>query len=178
MLCIAFGLALMLGPKFYHMKSEYVTADVIGAVDRFVTEHPGQWPRSWQDLGGEDASRHTDFRFDLTAERIVEDRQLIYRAIQPKSHRYRTYPHAKARLDALYEKLASAPNALIGLTEAELRAKHPEVVELDGSFSLLVSKNLHPYQPPPTHRFLRIGSSYRVAELKDGKVIAVHRVRG
>ncbi len=177
-LCIAIGLAFILGPKLYHMKSEYVTADVIGAADRFVTEHPGQWPESWQELGGEDLSHHTDFRFDLTAEMILQDRKLIYRAIQAKGHGYRTYPHAKSQLDAIYEKLVSAPSELIGLTEAELRTKHPEVVELDNSFRQLVSKNLHPYRPPPAHKFFRFGSSYRVAELKDGRVIAVHRVSG
>jgi hypothetical protein len=96
-----------IGPKLYYMKSEYVTADVIRAADRFVTEHPKKWPRSWQDLGGKDLSQYTDFRFDLTPDMILRDRQLIYSAIQPKCHQYRTYPHARAQLDALYEKLSS-----------------------------------------------------------------------
>jgi hypothetical protein len=101
----------VLGPKLYYMNSEYVTADVIRAADRFVTEHPRKWPRSWQDLGGQDLSRHTDFRFDLTPEMIVRDRQLIYTAIQPKCHQYRTYPHARAQLDRLHEKLTSVASA-------------------------------------------------------------------
>jgi len=67
---------------------------------------------------------------------------------------------------------------VIGLTEAELRAKYPQVTELDNSFSLLVSKSLHPYHPPATNKLLRFGNTYLVAELKDGKVIALHRVRG
>jgi hypothetical protein len=67
---------------------------------------------------------------------------------------------------------------VIGLTEAELRAKYPEVAELDASFRNLVSKNLHPYHPPATHKLLRFGKDYLVAELKDGKVIALHRVSG
>lgn len=67
---------------------------------------------------------------------------------------------------------------VIGLTEAELRAKYPEVAEIDGGFATLVSKNLHPYNPPPTNKLLRFGSEYLVAELKDGRVIALHRVSG
>jgi hypothetical protein len=104
------SIVFSLGPKLYYMKSEYVTADVISAVDRFVTEHPRKWPQSWQDIGSEDLSRHTDFRFDLTPDMILRDRQLIYSAIQPKCHQYRTYPHARAQLDGLYEKLSSVPN--------------------------------------------------------------------
>lgn len=100
-----------LGPKFYYMKSEYVTADVIRAADSFVTQNPKKWPKTWQDLGGEDLSRYTDFRFDLTTEAIVNNRQLIYTAIQPQCHRYRTYPHSRALLDTLYEKLATGANA-------------------------------------------------------------------
>lgn len=104
------GVGYAIGPKLYYMKSEYVTADVIRAADRFVTEHPKKWPQSWQDLGGEDLSRYTDFRFDLTPEMIVRDRQLIYSAIQPKCHQYRTSPHARAQLDGLYKKLTSVPS--------------------------------------------------------------------
>lgn len=110
MLCFVGGVAYILGPKFYYMKREYVTADVIRAADRFVTEHPKKWPQSGQDLGGEDPSRYTDFRFELTPEMIIHDRQLIYSAIQPKCHQYRTYPHARAQLDDLYEKLTSVPS--------------------------------------------------------------------
>jgi hypothetical protein len=67
---------------------------------------------------------------------------------------------------------------VIGLTEAELHAKYPEVNEIDGNFYNLVLKNLHPYHPPSTNKFLRFGRYYLVAELKDGGVIALHRVRG
>ena len=108
LLAVVGSTAFVVIPKLHSMKSEYVTADVIRAADRFVTAHPGRWPQSWQDLGGEDLSRYTDFRFDLKRRMIVRDRQLIYGAIQPKGHRYRTYPHAREQLDALYEKLASA----------------------------------------------------------------------
>jgi hypothetical protein len=79
-----------------------------------------------------------------------------------------------------YNATAATPVAedIIGLTEAELRAKYPEVTELDRSFNLLVSKNLHPYHPPATNKLLRFGRDYLVAELKDGRVIALHRVSG
>jgi hypothetical protein len=67
---------------------------------------------------------------------------------------------------------------VIGLSETELRTRFPQLTELDNSFDLLVSKNLHPYHPPPGHKLLRFGSDYVVVELKDGKVIALHRVGG
>jgi hypothetical protein len=67
---------------------------------------------------------------------------------------------------------------VIGLTEAELRTKYPQVAELDKSFDLLVSKHLHPYHPPKTNKLLRFGRDYLVVELKDGRVIALHTVSG
>jgi hypothetical protein len=67
---------------------------------------------------------------------------------------------------------------VVGLTEAQLRAKYPELKEIERSFSILVSKNLHPYHPPATNKLLRFGREYLVVELKDGRVIALHRVSG
>lgn len=67
---------------------------------------------------------------------------------------------------------------VIGLTEAELRAKYPKMAEPDRSFDLLVSKNLHPYRLPATNKLLRFGRAYLVAELKDGRVIRLHHIRG
>jgi hypothetical protein len=64
---------------------------------------------------------------------------------------------------------------VVGLTEANLRLKYPEVTQ---SFGLLVSKHLHPYHPPLTHKLLRFGQAYLVAEIKGGTVIALHRVEG
>jgi hypothetical protein len=65
-----------------------------------------------------------------------------------------------------------------GLSEIELKAKYPDVKEVDSSFRILVSKNLHPYHAPEGTKFLRFGKEYLVAELKDDKVIALHRVSG
>ena len=114
LLCIGAGLAVLaggiaysLGPKLYYMKSEYVTANAISATEHFVSAHPGEWPHSWKDIGEQDLSAYTDMRFDLTVPAILNDKELIYSAIQPKCHRYRTYPHAKAQLDQLFEKIAS-----------------------------------------------------------------------
>ena len=67
---------------------------------------------------------------------------------------------------------------VIGMTEAELYDKYPETVIPDGSFLLLISKNLHPYHLPSDHVFLQFGDTYTVFELKDGKVIALHQVSG
>jgi hypothetical protein len=87
------------------------------------------------------------------------------------------------RLNAsTHNAMAATPTPIakdvIGLTEAELRAKYPDVTELDRSFDLLVSKNLHPYKLPATNKLLRFGRNYLVAELKNGRVIALHRVHG
>jgi hypothetical protein len=71
-----------------------------------------------------------------------------------------------------------ATKDVIGLTEAELRAKYPEITGRDSSFALLVSKNLHPYHPPATNKLLRFGDNYLVLELKNGRVIALHRISG
>jgi hypothetical protein len=65
-----------------------------------------------------------------------------------------------------------------GLSETELQAKYPDVKKVDGSFSILVSKNLHPYNPPNGTKFLRFGKEFLVAELRNGKVTALHRVNG
>jgi hypothetical protein len=67
---------------------------------------------------------------------------------------------------------------VLGKSEAELKKMFGRVDPVEGSFSLLVSKNLHPYRPPDTHRLLRLGDTYIVFELKDDKVIKVHRVSG
>lgn len=67
---------------------------------------------------------------------------------------------------------------VIGLTQSELYEKYPETKTPTGSFSLLISKNLHPYNPPIDHVFLQYGDEYIVFELNEGKVIALHRVSG
>jgi len=73
---------------------------------------------------------------------------------------------------------APAAKDVVGLSEAELRAKYPQVTALDRSFELLVSKSLRPYRVPAEHKLLRFGRDYLVAELKDGRVIALHPVSG
>ena len=97
--------AWAIGPRLWYVSSEYGTAGVIQATDDYVTAHPGRWPRSWADLGLADQSSSTHFRFDLTPEEIVADRDLIYKAILPIAGHYYTYPHAREKLDAVYEKL-------------------------------------------------------------------------
>ena len=67
---------------------------------------------------------------------------------------------------------------VIGLSEKELYKIYPEVNIPSNSFLNLVSKNLHPYHAPSEHVFLRYGKEYVVFELKNGKVIAMHRVSG
>ncbi len=76
------------------------------------------------------------------------------------------------------ESKVPAERDVIGLSEKELYEKYPETTVPSGSFLILVSKNLHPYHAPSDHVFLRYGEQYWVFELKDGKVIALHRVSG
>ena len=87
-------------PKISNLKSEYTTARVIRDLEAFVTLHPGEWPKSWRDLGdGTDRSKHTIFRFDLTHEAVMRQPVLIYEAVTPIHKVYHTYPHAKSQLD-------------------------------------------------------------------------------
>ncbi|WP_152032780.1 hypothetical protein [Ereboglobus luteus] len=74
--------------------------------------------------------------------------------------------------------IIKAENEIIGLTEEALRRRFPDITEVSGSFSILVSKNLHPYQVPKNNKLLQFGTLYLVAELKDGRVIAIHKVSG
>ena len=67
---------------------------------------------------------------------------------------------------------------VIGKSEQDLKEMFGRVNPVDGSFSILVSKNLHPYHPPDSHRLLRLDDTYTVFELKENKVIKVHRVSG
>jgi hypothetical protein len=78
------------------------------------------------------------------------------------------------------EAILAATNSkdVVGLTEAELRTKYPEMAEIEGSFSIIVSKSLHPYQLPATNKLLRLGREYLVVELKNGRVIALYPVSG
>lgn len=66
-----------------------------------------------------------------------------------------------------------------GLTPTQISEywKTP-VNEMDRSFDLLVSKNLHPYQPPSENKLLRFGDSYLILEFADGRLIAIHHVSG
>lgn len=91
------------------MGSEYRTAEVVRDVQEYVEANGGQWPRSWEVIGdGTDHSEYTVVRFDLSAEEILEDKQLIFGAIRPTSGRYLTYPHAARDLGRLYEAILRA----------------------------------------------------------------------
>lgn len=75
-------------------------------------------------------------------------------------------------------KVSALESLVLGKTESQLRAIFPEITPVSGSFSILVSKNLHPYHIPPNHTLFRLGSDYIVFELQNGRVISVHRVSG
>lgn len=110
-----FGLAIVLaalvcvatwifGPPLLNMKSEYVTARVISDVRIFVEKNDGKWPKSWQDLGGHDYTAFTTMNFNLDPDTASRDE--VVDAIQPRSGKYYTYPHAREQLESLYDALA------------------------------------------------------------------------
>ncbi len=93
-------------PQVSNLKSEYTTAAVIRDLDAYVVSHPGEWPRSWKDLGdGTDRSAFTMFRFDLSVDSLRQHPELIYEAATPIRGRYLTYPHAKRELGEVLKKL-------------------------------------------------------------------------
>jgi hypothetical protein len=95
----------------HQLSSEYVTAAVISEVKQFVESHNGQWPQSWDDIpGGDHARQYVRIRFDVRAEDLIADSNLIYTAIMPTSGVYYTYPHAERQLDQLFESLARFHN--------------------------------------------------------------------
>lgn len=52
------------------------------------------------------------------------------------------------------------------------------LVEVEGSFAILVSKNLHPYSPPTGNKLMRYGDSYIILEFSDDQLIAIHQISG
>ncbi len=77
-----------------------------------------------------------------------------------------------------YSETKITEDMVVGLSTEELYSRYPAFNVPDASFLNLVSKNLHPYHIPPDHTFLRYGREYLVIEIKNGKVIALHRVHG
>ena len=93
-------------PQVSNLKSEYTTAEVIRDLEAYVVANPGEWPKSWQDLGdGSDLSAYTRFRFDLSVDSVLRQPELIHEAATPIRGTYLTYPHAKAQLDEVLRKL-------------------------------------------------------------------------
>ena len=66
-----------------------------------------------------------------------------------------------------------------GLTPRQIEDlwKRP-LTEVEGSFSILVSKNLHPYVPPEGNRLMRYGDSYLVLEFSENRLVSIHPVSG
>jgi len=52
------------------------------------------------------------------------------------------------------------------------------LVPVEGSFAILVSKNLHPYTPPKENTLMRYGDEYLILEFHDDRLIAIHSVHG
>ena len=91
----------------FQMMAEYTTATVIRNVTKFVDSHDGRWPRDWEEVGGGDFARqYVRIDFGVSVERLLKDREQIYRSIIPVTDVYHTYPHAKRDLDRLWDVLA------------------------------------------------------------------------
>ena len=96
-------------PRLANLGYEYNTASVVRAVEEYVKTHDGEWPRSWADL--DESRRRPDYtvvRFDLTADEILENNDLIYDAIRPSTGVYYTYPHARTDLERLLNTIEEA----------------------------------------------------------------------
>ena len=107
---ICLALLLVVGHRLWRkgqeVTAEYVTLRGIRYVERYVETHQGRWPRSWAELpSDEEVRQYTRIRFDLTAERILEDPSLIYTAVVPITGKFETYPHSKEHFDELLELL-------------------------------------------------------------------------
>jgi hypothetical protein len=98
------------------LTSEYLTASVIDNVKQYAAEHHGDWPSSWEAIGISDQRTRdlVEVDFDLNSWNLIDNKELIYTSIQPKSHMYRTYPHAKKQLEDLWttvwQNLPHIPN--------------------------------------------------------------------
>lgn len=89
--------------RFRNMRAEYMTAGVIDRVRSHVEKTSGKWPTSWRELNGVDLSDCTRVNFQLDPSRATRDE--VRQSIQPRSGEYYTYPHAREKLDALYDAL-------------------------------------------------------------------------
>jgi hypothetical protein len=66
-------------------------------------------------------------------------------------------------------------NEVIGMTEAPLRVRYPELAELNNSFCLLVSKkSLHPYHPPGADPTATSADSHQRSIATSGGSIGTH----
>lgn len=100
------GLAVwVLAPRLMNLKSEYQTADVIRATEAFVRAHPGEWPRSWTDLGMDNQDALTRMNFSLQPKHATKEDVLA--AIQPLNGKYYTFPHSGWMLENVYAEMTN-----------------------------------------------------------------------
>lgn len=93
------------------LKAEYVTADVIRDVTRFVESHNGQWPRSWDDIpDGDFARQYARMKFDVNIDELAANPISIQSAIVPVTGVYHTYPHAEEQLNQLRDSMVRLHN--------------------------------------------------------------------
>ena len=95
-------LAVILGPRFWNMKSEYFTAGAIGDLRAYVRAHEGKWPTSPSDLGDEfpaDGLVHIDY--SVTADQLIANPDLLHQVVRPRSGKFYTYPRYEEDLEEL-----------------------------------------------------------------------------
>ena len=106
------------------VKGEYFTSFTIRNATVYVQQHAGEWPKRWADIGeGQDYSSYTVMRFDLTADDLLRNRQLIFEAIRPVRGSYVMYPHAREELQYLLDEIVKAKGGAPASPKASASAK-------------------------------------------------------
>lgn len=88
------------------MASEYATAEAIRDLEQYVREHDGKWPQSTADLGDKypaGGAVHVDY--SVTADRLLEDPELLRDSVRPSSGKFFTFPHYDERIRGLHAVL-------------------------------------------------------------------------
>src|SRR5262245_16780438 len=89
-----------------NLKYEYETIEVVNGLRKYIETHDGEWPKAWADLEmARNMSEFTTVNFNLTSSQILQNTQLLYSAVLPKTGMYLTYPHAKSDLDRVLEMI-------------------------------------------------------------------------
>ena len=119
LIAAALGLGALLGPQFWNMKSEYMTAGAIHDLEAYAQEHAGKWPTLPADLGDEDR-KGVWIDYSMTSDRILATPELLRASVRPESGKFYTYPRYDEDLESLLEAIRKANT---GATESPVGRK-------------------------------------------------------